>query len=81
VRGAIAEYNNERIRTVFNLQRGLSLARAHDAGLKHDVLPQTLLRRRWHDHNLGVTRPDKVTDYTRVDKAALDRRRASPQST
>lgn len=56
------------------------LARANGAGLKHDVLPQMLLRRRWHDHNQGVTRLDKVTDYTRVVKAVLDRRRAASQS-
>lgn len=56
------------------------IARANHAGLKLVVLPQVLLRRRWHDNNLGVTARDQVTDYTRVVKAALDRRRASSQA-
>jgi glycosyltransferase involved in cell wall biosynthesis len=56
------------------------IARANHAGLKHKMLPQVLLRRRWHDANLGVTERNNTTDYTRVVKAALDRRRASSQA-
>jgi hypothetical protein len=50
-------------------------ARATDAGLRSAMLPQVLLRRRIHKHNMGVRDRDKRSDYLRVFKASLDRRR------
>jgi glycosyltransferase involved in cell wall biosynthesis len=51
-------------------------ARAVDAGLSHLMLPDLLLYRRLHDTNQGVREREAITDYARVLKAALDRRRA-----
>ncbi len=49
--------------------------RATDAGLKSHLLPQILLRRRVHTTNTGIRERDQRTDYARVLKASLDRRR------
>jgi GT2 family glycosyltransferase len=57
------------------------VARASHAGLRQVILPEVLVRRRWHDANLGMTERNNTTDYTRVVKAALDRRRASLKAT
>ncbi len=51
--------------------------RATEANLKPVMLPQILLLRRLHDTNQGVVRRAARTDYARILKAALDRRRAS----
>jgi len=50
-------------------------ARATDAGLRSAMLAPVLLRRRIHQHNMGVRDRDKRSDYLRVFKASLDRRR------
>ena len=56
--------------------------RAIDAGLIHLTLPQLTLWRRVHDTNVGIRERQSVTDYARVLKASLDRRRAAdPNST
>ena len=51
--------------------------RATEQNLKCVMLPQILLLRRLHKTNLGIVRRAARTDYARVLKAALDRRRAS----
>jgi glycosyltransferase involved in cell wall biosynthesis len=50
-------------------------ARARDAGLRMLTLDRVLLRRRVHGANLGAREPERRAAYTRVLKAALDRRR------
>ena len=50
-------------------------ARACDAGLTGVMLPQVLYKRRIHDTNMGIVDQDKRSDYLRVFKASLDRRR------
>jgi len=52
-------------------------ARARDAGLRDQVLPEVVLRRRVHGENLTIRQSGKRSDYLHVLKAALDRRRAS----
>lgn len=51
-------------------------ARAVEAGLRSAVLPEVLLERRIHNTNTGVLERPNRSDYARVLKAALDRRRA-----
>jgi glycosyltransferase involved in cell wall biosynthesis len=50
-------------------------ARAEELGLRSHMLDETVLRRRLHSTNLGLTRRDAAGDYAVVLKAALDRRR------
>jgi len=50
-------------------------ARAGDAGLNSLMLDSVLLKRRIHEDNMGVRDSDKRSDYLRVFKASLDRRR------
>jgi hypothetical protein len=49
--------------------------RAMDAGLRSEMLDEVLLHRRIHADNMGVRERDKRSDYLKVFKAALDRRR------
>lgn len=51
-------------------------ARAVDLNIRSLVLPDLLLWRRIHDSNQGVRERHSVSDYARVLKASLDRRRA-----
>lgn len=51
-------------------------ARAVELGIRSLVLPDLFLWRRIHDSNQGVRERQSVTDYARVLKAKLDRRRA-----
>jgi glycosyltransferase involved in cell wall biosynthesis len=51
-------------------------ARAAELKVRSLVLPDLLLWRRIHDSNQGVRERQSVTDYARVLKASLDRRRA-----
>jgi len=51
-------------------------ARAVELQVRSLVLPDLLLWRRIHDSNQGVRERQSVTDYARVLKASLDRRRA-----
>lgn len=51
--------------------------RAIEAGLTHLTLPNLMLWRRVHATNVGVRERQSVTDYARVLKASLDRRRAA----
>lgn len=50
-------------------------ARARELGLKFGSLPQALYRRRIHGNNTVTRELDSRTDYIKVLKAALDRRR------
>ncbi|MPZ48109.1 MAG: glycosyltransferase [Dehalococcoidia bacterium] len=52
-------------------------ARAQDAGLRHEVMQQVMLRRRVHGDNITLKAPHGA-DYLHVLKAALDRRRSAP---
>jgi glycosyltransferase involved in cell wall biosynthesis len=51
-------------------------ARAVELHIRSLVLPDLLLWRRIHDSNQGVRERQSVSDYARVLKASLDRRRA-----
>jgi glycosyltransferase involved in cell wall biosynthesis len=51
-------------------------ARAVELQIRSLVLPDLLLWRRIHDSNQGVRERQSVSDYARVLKASLDRRRA-----
>jgi glycosyltransferase involved in cell wall biosynthesis len=51
-------------------------ARAVDAGLATLMLPDVLLLRRVHDSNTGVRLRDERSEYARMLKGVLDRRRA-----
>lgn len=51
-------------------------ARAVELNVRSLVMPELLLWRRIHDSNQGIRERQSVTDYARVLKAKLDRRRA-----
>jgi glycosyltransferase involved in cell wall biosynthesis len=53
-------------------------ARAMEHGLREEMLPQVVLRRRLHESNLGRTKPELRTEYARVLGAALRRRSRRP---
>jgi glycosyltransferase involved in cell wall biosynthesis len=50
-------------------------AKAMEQGLQSRVLPEVLLRRRLHTTNLSLRERSARTDYARIMKASLDRRR------
>ena len=54
-------------------------ARAIELGLKSRVTQDLVLWRRLHDSNQGIRERASVSDYARVLKASLDRRRAAQQ--
>lgn len=49
--------------------------KAIDAGLQSHMLPEVVLRRRVHTGNMGRLKQDARSDYVRIAKATLDRRR------
>lgn len=49
--------------------------RAADAGLRSEMLPEVVLRRRLHGDNVGIRERASRVDYVRIMKSALDRRR------
>lgn len=51
------------------------MARAQEAGLKFRSVPDVVLRRRLHAANTGIVQRDARVEYTRVLRAALERRR------
>jgi glycosyltransferase involved in cell wall biosynthesis len=55
-------------------------ARAVELQIRSLVLPELLLWRRIHDSNQGIRERQSVSDYARVLKAKLDRKRAGPES-
>ena len=50
---------------------------AQDRGLKSRMLPTTVARRRLHRTNQGVVKRESRSDYLRILKATLDRRRSA----
>ncbi len=52
-------------------------ARAIDCGLESFMLPDVTLLRRVHGDNVGVRRRDERSEYARVLKTILDRRRGA----
>ena len=50
--------------------------RATDKGLRSHMLPEVVMERRLHAGNFGVLRRDLRSEYVRVVKVALDRRRS-----
>lgn len=55
-------------------------ARARSLGIVETMLPQTLVRRRIHANNTGITRVGERRRYVEIVKAALDRRRAADRN-
>lgn len=54
-------------------------ARAEDYGLKSALLPQVVMQRRLHDHNLGLRLPDLARrDYLLLMKTIIARRHKKP---
>ena len=53
--------------------------RATDLGLRQALIPDVVLKRRVHTTNLGVRERESQTDYVRILKASIDRRRANPK--
>ncbi len=51
--------------------------RAEDMKLHYKMLPEVVMKRRIHTTNQGLYKRQHMKDYTRVLKAALDRRRAN----
>ena len=56
-------------------------SRAMDLKLKELILSDVVLRRRLHSTNLGILNRDARSDYARVAKAAIDRRRQKIKET
>jgi glycosyltransferase involved in cell wall biosynthesis len=50
-------------------------SKAMEKGLKSFTLPEVVMRRRIHNANMGIRERSSQTDYVRILKAALDRRR------
>lgn len=55
-------------------------ARAIDSGLRSILVPEVVLLRRLHNTNLGIQEPDARTDFVRILKASLDRRKQRTQA-
>jgi len=51
--------------------------RAQETGLISVMVPEVVLKRRLHTDNISIRNRDSRTDYVRILKASLDRRRAS----
>lgn len=49
--------------------------KAKEMNLRSDMLPEVVARRRLHDSNMGTRERTHQTDYVRILKASLDRRR------
>ncbi len=50
-------------------------SRAKDIGINHHVLPDTFLKRRIHNNNMGIYKKEYVKDYLTVLRASLERKR------
>jgi glycosyltransferase involved in cell wall biosynthesis len=49
--------------------------RATEAGLKNEILPDVIVKRRIHSENKGILQRDMRKEYPRILKGSLDRRR------
>lgn len=54
--------------------------RAQEAGLRIKMLEDVVLKRRIHSTNQGIVKKDARSDYARLLRTALDRRRGKPSS-
>ncbi|HEY9302211.1 MAG TPA: glycosyltransferase family A protein, partial [Phormidium sp.] len=54
-------------------------ARATELGIRTKMLPYQMMWRRLHETNMGIRDRQHRTDYARIIKASLDRRRAKGQ--
>jgi hypothetical protein len=54
--------------------------RANELGLATEVVPDVVVHRRLHDQNQGLRAADSRSQYLRVVKAALDRRRVASET-
>ena len=54
-------------------------ARATELAFQDIIIPEVILRRRIHADNSGILHRDARSDYVRVIKAAMDRRRQRPK--
>jgi glycosyltransferase involved in cell wall biosynthesis len=52
--------------------------RSQELGCRYLTIPEVVLRRRLHEHNMGRTERENRQDYARIVMAALRRRKASP---
>jgi glycosyltransferase involved in cell wall biosynthesis len=50
-------------------------AKAQEFGLKHELLPEVVMKRRIHAANMGIRERGSREDYLRILKSSLDRRR------
>ena len=48
---------------------------AQDNGLRGRMLAEVMLKRRWHAANMGIVKREARSEYARILKASLDRRR------
>ena len=53
--------------------------RLRELELRTIMLPELVMWRRLHETNLGIRQRQSITDYVRVLKASLDRRRVASQ--
>ncbi len=51
--------------------------RATDAGLRGHMMKDIVMKRRIHDNNMGIHQKDERTDFAKILKASLDRRRSA----
>lgn len=54
--------------------------RSQELGCRYGVIPEVVLRRRLHAHNMGRTERQNRQDYARIVMAALQRRKSGPAS-
>lgn len=50
-------------------------ARAKEAGYLYDIIDQIVLKRRIHNHNIGIQKRAHIHDYTKVLMASIKRKR------
>jgi glycosyltransferase involved in cell wall biosynthesis len=56
------------------------MLRAKEARLRYAMLEEVVYERRIHEHNVGIQRRSMANERLKVLKAALDRRRATPEA-
>ena len=54
--------------------------RSQELGCRYGTIPEVVLRRRLHSHNMGRTEKQNRQDYARIVMAALQRRKSGPGS-
>jgi glycosyltransferase involved in cell wall biosynthesis len=56
------------------------MARAEEAGLRYQILPDAVAIRRLHDHNTGIRRGDRRSDYIHLVRTIMTRRQKAQSS-